>query len=272
MRRPFRPGAGGGAKLVVPISAAGALFLAAAAPFAGARAAQAKPGSAPDALVAEGARQFQQSCAFCHGPDATGGRGPDLIRSPLVAHDQEGDLIGPVIRNGRPDKGMPALALTDAQIKAVAAFLHARARQALDSSQLPKSYAVEKLLTGNAAAGRAYFEGGGGCASCHSATGDLKGVARRMAPLELEARMLYPKEVPAAVEVTLPDGEVVKGTLDRMDEFTVSLRDASGWYRSFARDQVRVDVHDPLEAHRALLNAISQTEFHDLFAYMETLK
>src|SRR2546430_2695213 len=76
-----------------------------------------------DPAVERGRKQFGQSCGFCHGPDATGARGPDLVRSPLVAHDVKGDQIGEVIRRGRPDKGMPPLAnMTDEQVADIAAF------------------------------------------------------------------------------------------------------------------------------------------------------
>lgn len=234
--------------------------------------AQAMQAPSPE-TVQRGAQQFQQSCAFCHGPDATGGRGPDLIRSKLVADDVNGNLIGQIIRNGRPDKGMPPLPLNNDQIQAIAAFLHARAQEALASARLPKTYALSKLLTGNRDAGEAYFNGAGGCKSCHSASGDLKGVAARYSPLELEAQMLYPEKAPpSTVTVSLPSGGQVKGNLVYLDEFSVALRDSSGSYRSFSRDQVKVEVHDPLAAHRALLNSITSDEFHNLFAYLETLK
>jgi len=224
-------------------------------------------------IVERGRQQYQQSCAFCHGPDATGGRGPDLIRSKLVADDVKGNLVGPVIRNGRPDKGMPPLPLNDDQIQAIAAFLHARAQESLASARLPKNYAVSKLLTGNRQAGEAYFNGPGGCKGCHSSSGDLKGVADKCPPLELEAQMLYPdKAPPATVTVSLASGEIVRGTLVYLDEFSVGVRDRSGWYRSFSRDQAKVEVHDPLAAHRALLQTITPDEFHNLFAYLETLK
>ena len=50
-----------------------------------------------------------------------GNSGPDLVRSVLVLHDQgTGKEIGPVIRNGRPGKGMPAFNFSDAQIKDIA--------------------------------------------------------------------------------------------------------------------------------------------------------
>src|SRR5215467_1662828 len=158
-----------------------------------------------------GKKVFTQACAFCHGADATGARGPDLVRSPLVAHDVKGDLIGEVIRNGRPDKGMPPLGLSAEQIQDIAVFLHARTREAIESSGVPAAYPVEKLLTGNAALGKAFFEGPGGCKSCHSPTGDLAGVAKKYSSIELEAHMLYPDEKPVAAVVTLPSGERFSG-------------------------------------------------------------
>jgi len=75
---------------------------------------------------ARGQKEFVQSCGFCHGEDATGSRAPDLVRSPLVNKDLGGDLIAPVIRNGRPDQGMPALPLAEATIQDIVAFLHMR--------------------------------------------------------------------------------------------------------------------------------------------------
>ena len=228
--------------------------------------------STPAEVITRGQKEFQQACGFCHGPDATGARGPDLVRSAVVAHDVEGNLIGEVIRNGRPDKGMPPQRLSNEQVTAIAAFLHDAARKALQSASVPKEYPLEKLLTGNADAGKAYFNGTGGCKDCHSPTGDLAGIAKKYSPLHLETRMLYPRGPASTVTVMLPSGERVAGRLQHISEFTVALRDSSGWYRSFSRDQVGVEVHDPLSAHRKLLDELTQEQFHDLFAYLETLK
>ena len=226
----------------------------------------------PDPAIARGQKQFEQACGFCHGPDATGARGPDLLRSTLVAHDEKGDLIGEVIRHGRPDKGMPALPLTDVQMSDIAAFLHARAAVALSSNKVPKDYAVERLLTGQADGGKAFFNGAGGCSKCHSPTGDLDKVASKYPPLELEARMLYPSGRQATAVVTLPSGEQIKGPVVHTDDFVISLRDAAGWYRSFSRDAVKVELRDPLAAHRELLGKLTQADVHSLFAYLMTLK
>jgi cytochrome c oxidase cbb3-type subunit 3 len=226
----------------------------------------------PEPAIERGHKQFEQACGFCHGPDATGARGPDLVRSPLVAHDAKGDLIGGVIRQGRPDKGMPAMPLTDAQVSDIAAFLHARAAEAQGSNGVPKAYPVEKLLTGSADSGKAFFNGAGGCNKCHSVTGDLSGVASKYSPIDLEAHMLYPGGRHTTAVVTLPSGEEIKGTIEHADDFMVSLRDDSGWYRSFSRAQVKVELQDGLAAHRELLGKLTQADVHNLFAYLETLK
>ena len=226
------------------------------------------------AIVARGEAQFKQSCGFCHAPDATGARGPDLVRSKIVAHDVNGNLIGEVIRKGRPDQGMPPLPLDTGKITAIAAFLHHRAHEALESGEVPDKYPLAKLLTGNAEAGKAYFQGAGGCKACHSATGDLKGIAGKYSPLRLETQMIYPSGASSkpTVTVTLATGERLQGPLLHLDEFRVALRDGSGWYRSFSLNKVSLEIHDPLAAHRKLLDEMTQEQFHNLFAYLETLK
>jgi len=230
----------------------------------------------PEALAAveRGRKQFQASCGFCHGLDATGARGPDLVRSVLVAHDVKGDLIGEVIRNGRPEKGMPAIPSAPDQIADIAAYLHARAKEALESAGVPAAYPAEKLLTGSAEKGKAFFEGAGGCANCHSPSGDLAGVAKKYSSIELEAHMLYPDDKPVTATVTLPSGEQVTGIVSHLDAFLVSIRlgDKNGWYRSFPRDKVKVKLKDPLAAHRELLPKLTQSDMHNLFTYLYSLK
>jgi hypothetical protein len=75
--------------------------------------------------------------------------------------------------------------------------------------------------------------------------------------------------------VTLANGESSSGTLDRIDDFTVSLRDGSGQFHSFARetaDNPKVEVHDPLKAHSDLLRQYTDADIHNITAYLVTLK
>src|SRR6476660_10346520 len=79
----------------------------------------------PAALADSGKTLFGQNCAFCHGRDAGGGEsGPDLMDSDLVTSDVRGDKIGPFVRNGRPENGMPAFKLSPQEVSELAAFLH----------------------------------------------------------------------------------------------------------------------------------------------------
>jgi cytochrome c oxidase cbb3-type subunit 3 len=226
---------------------------------------------------------FVPTCGFCHGNDAHGKSGPDLVRSALVLHDNKGDVLGPVIRNGRPERGMPAFsALSAEQIADISTFLHSRAADVSNRF----AYKIGDLITGDAKKGAAFFNGEGHCGSCHSATGDLAHVATKYEPVELQRRMLYPAPnlidvflgravtppAPTQITVQLASGERVSGTLDHVDEFTVSMHDSAGWYRSFSRESVTVDVQDPRAAHEGLLPKYTDQEMHDVLAYLETLK
>ncbi len=134
-------------------------------------AAQAACGRAPatDAAAAErGQGIFSSSCSFCHGSQATGTeQAPNLLRSPIVFQDHNGDTLGAFLKQGRPTLGMPAFpSLTPQQVQDISAFLHARIQQ-VRGKRLPET----ALLVGDPKAGLAYFNGAGKCSTCHSANG-----------------------------------------------------------------------------------------------------
>jgi cytochrome c oxidase cbb3-type subunit 3 len=174
--------------------------------------------------------------------------------------------------HGRPDKGMPAFSFSSEQVAGLAAFIHAQQSKAMAQSGKRKGVDVSDLQTGNVEAGKAYFNGAGGCATCHSPTGDLAGVASRFEGLQLEERMLYPRDVKSKVTVTLASGEKVTGTLAYLDEFTVALRDDAGTYRSWRVSDVKYAVDAPVEAHVALFSKYTDDDIHNLMAYLQTLR
>lgn len=229
--------------------------------------------------AARGQVIFQQNCAFCHGANATGAEGPDLLRSTVVLHDEKGETIGPLILGGRPEKGMPAFpGLAQPQIYDLAEFLHERVEQAANRF----GYKMQNIVTGDVKAGREYFNGPGRCNSCHSATGDLAHIASKFEPADLQALFLYPahsedkdkkgQTAVAKVRITLPSGETVSGRLKRMDDFEVSIWDTSGAYRSWPRENVKVEIEDPLHTHRELLDQYTDADMHNMIAYLESLK
>jgi cytochrome c oxidase cbb3-type subunit 3 len=229
----------------------------------------------PAAAYKRGQEQFVQSCAFCHGQNGAGGaRGPNLNRSEVIRHDTNGDQIGRVIREGRPDKGMPAVSLTESQIMDVAAFLRGRVAESDNISARPpgRDYEVSKLLTGNVELGKAYFNGAGECASCHSPTGDLKGVATKYASTFLQARFLYPARKRPAATVTEASGKQFSGEVLQNDGFDIAIKTMDGWYHSWPVSAVKIEVRDPLAKHVELLHKFTTADMHNLFAYLETLK
>lgn len=227
----------------------------------------------PAALVETGAGLFRQNCAFCHGRNATGGEtGPDLTRSKLVADDVNGSAIAPVIQNGRPQAGMPAFNLPEPDIHALVAFIHEQKIKAENNKGGRRGVDVADLQTGNASAGKEYFNGAGQCSTCHSPTGDLAGIASRYKGLRLEMRMLYPRKTKSKVTVIPKSGEPVTGELAYLDEFTVGLTDDSGHYRSWPISQVKYKVDAPVEKHAELLGKYTDDDIHNLMAYLQTLR
>jgi cytochrome c oxidase cbb3-type subunit 3 len=225
------------------------------------------------ALAERGAPIFIQQCAFCHGRDTAGGEdGPDLTRSKLVAADVGGDKIAPVIREGRPDKGMPRFTVSEGEMASLVAFIHDQKTKA--EAQIGKRRGVEvaDLQTGNAGAGKAYFNGAGKCNTCHSPTGDLAGVAQRFEGLKLEERMLYPRGAKAKVTVTLASGESITGELAYHDEFVIGLRDSMRKYHSWPAAKVKFTIDAPAEAHADLLAKYTDDDIHNLMAYLQTLR
>lgn len=224
---------------------------------------------------------YTSDCASCHGPLARGTpNGPDLVRSTVILHDHYGDAIGPYLLHTHP-AGARFASLTQKQIQDLSHFLHQQVEDTLRSGPYTE---VLNVLTGNAQAGAAYFNGAGQCATCHSVTGDLAGIASKYDPPALQQRMLFPRTVaigrgpvaapkPVAVTVTLENGDSISGTLLYIDDFNVALRDAAGNYRSWTRTpQIKIERHDPYAAHEALLDRISDADIHNLVAYLETLK
>jgi cytochrome c oxidase cbb3-type subunit III len=189
-----------------------------------------------------------------------------------VTEDVNGDKIGAVVRNGRPDKGMPRFDRSDQQIASLVAFIHTQQNNAPKRVGGRKGVDVADLQTGNAEAGKQYFDGAGGCSTCHSPTGDLAGIASRYKGLELEEQMLYPQHAKSRVTVTRASGQTIAGTLAYLDEFTVGLIDPTGSYRSWRTGDVRYKIDAPVDAHVELFSKYTDADIHNLMAYLQTLR
>ncbi len=254
--------------------------------------AQQRPKGDPD-VIQRGRGIFAGACGPCHGADARGGQlgGPNLLRSELALNDKAGELMYPVIKNGRPGTTMVGSPLPDADISAVIAFVHDLQSKIGGQGNPPPGAEVElDILVGDAKAGEAYFAQK--CAACHSPTGDLKGIATRAGqPKALQNLWVSggraiarggggmrpaagTPRVQTTATITLPSGEKATGTLLRLDDFHVTIVQADGAQRTFRRqgDVPKVEVNDPLTGHRALLGVLTDADMHNVTAYLVTLK
>jgi mono/diheme cytochrome c family protein len=231
-------------------------------------------------------------CVTCHGNRARGGpdslpppqRGADLVRSLVVLKDRYGATIGEFLKKGHPmQSGKASSSLAGKDVIDLSHFLHLKVNDTLRSGPFSQ---VINVLTGDPKAGEAYFNGAGGCAKCHSVTGDLKGVGAKFEPPALQQKFLFPKSFqvgrgggmannnkPVTLTVTPAGGTPISGTLLHLDDFNVSLRDAAGEYHAWARvPSLKVVKTDPYQGHIDLLDKYTDKNIHDIVAYLEKLK
>jgi len=239
------------------------------------------------AAADRGRRTWASECINCHGTQARGGdNGPNLVRSVIVLRDRYGSELGPFLKKGHKlQSGATGASLADAQVQDLAHFLRQRVNDGLRGSPL---FQPQNVLTGDAKAGAAFFNGDGRCTTCHSPTGNLAGIGTRLEPIDIQQRFLFPgggrggrgrggapAPNPNAVRVTVtpPNGAAVSGVLIQMDDFFVSLRAEDGTPRTLRRvPGMKIDRQDPLAYHVELLDRLTDKNMHDIVAYLETLK
>jgi cytochrome c oxidase cbb3-type subunit 3 len=231
-------------------------------------------GPPPDkAAAALGAPLFQHDCAFCHGPLGRGAIAPSLITSDVVLDDSHGEKLIPFLKKGRPAKGMPAFAtVSDDQLKDISEFLHLQVEDVANRG----AYHVLNILVGNADQGQAYVVAH--CASCHSVASFAHIADRFRSPDQLQREWVWPsrsKDPALAVtaRVALPNGSTVTGRVTQVSDFRITVVDLKGNSHAIDRTRgVRVELHDPLAAHQAMIMTLTNGAMHDVTAYLETLR
>jgi cytochrome c oxidase cbb3-type subunit 3 len=246
------------------------------------------------AAVERGKALLVAQCGFCHGSNARGGQqGPDLTRSDLVQSDENGKQLAAFLKVGRPELKMPKFDLPDKDVVDLATFLHATIASVADRDK----YKILDIVVGDAKAGQAFFNGAGQCNTCHSPEGDLKGVgAKYDDAATLQGRLVMPRgrqrrrgprrpgdtDLPPYLQttavkatVTLPTGETVTGPVVRLTDFDVTIYDPAtqqmrSWLRTGGRPAVALT--DPLQAHVDLVRKWTDTDIHNMTAFLMTLK
>ncbi len=231
-------------------------------------------GPEPDkAAAARGAPLFQQNCGFCHGPQARGAEGPNLITSDIVLGDDHGEHLAPFLKQGRPEKGMPSFAsMSDGQLKDVAEFLHQQVEDVANRG----TYHVLNILVGDPALGKTYVAAN--CMSCHTAnTFDHIG-SKFHSPDQLQRAWIWParpadNSLATTATVKTADGAALSGRVTQVSDFRITLVDRDGQTHVIDRvPGVDVQMKDPLAPHEAMISTLKNSDMHNVTAYLDSLK
>lgn len=231
-------------------------------------------GAAPDKAAAErGALLYQGSCSFCHGPQARGAEGPNLVVSDVVLGDDHGEHLAPFLKQGRPEEGMPSFsAVSDAQLKDVAEFLHMEVELVANRG----TYHLLNILVGDPAKGKAYVKSS--CAKCHTTDSFAHIATKYRTPDLLQRSWVWPgrpvdHSLDVMATVKKADGSLVVGRVTQVSDFDITLVDKDGKSIAINRGRgVIVTFRDPLQAHEEMIHGLKNDDMHNVTAYLETLK
>ncbi len=244
-----------------------------------------RPLAAPTAdEIAAGQRLFAAQCTRCHGQDGAGGSGPSL-GVPRLRRAPDDTALVAVIMDGVPGTAMAAAwQLSDAEVVLVAAYVRSLGRH------------TREAVAGDAARGRAIYEGKGGCAACHMVGGKGRGLGPELSEVgaqrgaeHLRQSLVEPaadfphRTVPyeptaysayRLVRAVPTSGAPVVGFAVNEDTFTLQLRDASGALHSLRKaDLARVEkdasASTLMPSYKTVL---TESEIQDLVAFLASLR
>jgi putative heme-binding domain-containing protein len=192
-----------------------------------------------------------------HAPKLTGN--PDVRR-------RSAEQLRNLIESGIPAGGMPAFALPQHQLDAVAAFVH--------SLNAPASQTV---VAGDAAVGDKFFWGEGTCGSCHMVHGkgsserpDLSDVGSRMTAEEIRNVLLHPDQHFTTgyglVTVTLRNGQTLRAFARGRTNFDLQLEDLDGAFHLLQSQDIVMIVDDSHSVMKPL--SATPEQIQNLSAYL----
>ena len=221
--------------------------------------------------IAYGAKLYGEQCVACHGSNGDGVGGIDFKRGTFHAVVTDRDM-SQVIANGVPGKGMPAFKLDPSEVTGIVAYI--RNFNSVDRSTV-------KL--GDAARGRAIFEGKGECGTCHrvgnsgprsapnlSDVGAARSAAQIQRTLTDPSSQMMPINRP--VHIVTRDGKVIDGRRLNEDTYSLQLMDNHENLVSLNKADVKeyvISTKSPMPAYK---DRLTEGEMADLLAYLLSLK
>lgn len=228
------------------------------------------PAIGDPASIRAGAKLYAQSCAACHGPDGSGGRGPNLVRRALW-HPLNDESIFNAIRNGIPGADMPATKLPDDQTWQVVAFIHALTGPA-----------AENTIPGDPAAGElTFWSKEAGCGNCHAIRGrggrigpDLTNIGGSNPLAVIKEAIVAPDKKLThqgreGVTVALKNGEVIKGVARNRSNYAMQVIDRQGTLHLISMADVKeLTILDRPVMPSDYGKRLAPDQLRDLLAYL----
>jgi cytochrome c oxidase cbb3-type subunit III len=221
--------------------------------------------------IAAGGRIYRSHCAECHGLKGEGGRGPDLTRGEY-RHGSSDAALARTISRGVPGTQMPGIYHDEFQLSQLVAFVKSLA-----------GAGPREAVPGDAAAGRKFFEGKGGCRQCHLVAGqggrmgpDLTYVGSARTAAHLRASIRTPDhEISPAwwwYELATKDGRKLAGFRLNEDSYSLQMLDQNENLVSIERPQIRSVSIEKKKSRMPAFASLSGTELDDLVAYLRSLE
>ena len=217
-----------------------------------------------------GNRLYNNYCSGCHGAEGNSMAGANLSRGTFrrATNDEE---LSRLILTGVPGTPMPPSAFKPDQVMQIVAFL--RAFPSIRSRQ---------SSSGDAARGKALFEGKGGCVECHRVNGrggrsgpDLSDIGELRRPADIEQSLIDPGAVILSqnrvVTVTMRDGKTVRGRVLNQDTQSIQMMGPGDKPTSIARAGIR-SVNEENSSMPSAKDKLTTQELADVVSYLQTLK
>lgn len=221
--------------------------------------------------IQAGSIVYSSQCAQCHGPNGDQVGGVDL-RAGRFRNVSTDDDIKRVVSNGIPGTSMPGRKLEPAQLNAIVAFV----RNMRDFNSVA-------VAMGDAARGRALFEGSAGCAGCHrvGAKGsrvapDLTEIGSSRNPAALQQSLIDPTSammpINRPVRIVMKDGRTITGRRVNEDTYSVQLVTSQEKLQSILKSDVRDYQVQTTSTMPSFKDKLAAQEIADVVAYLASLR
>ena len=233
--------------------------------------AQAPPGGYPPADILYGAQIYSVQCTPCHGVSGNQINGVDFGSGQLRRAPTDQDLRS-IVTTGIAGTAMPPFKFDASELAGIIAFI--RNFRDFDSSG---------VTLGDRARGKTWFEGAGGCASCHRVYGkgprlapDLSDIGSIRSADYLQRTLLDPAgallPVNRSVHIVTKDGKAINGRRLNEDTYTVQLIDDQEHLVSLSKADLREFTVLTTTTMPSYKDKSSAQEQADVLAYLLSLK